>query len=698
MRKRLRPGLAVALALALALGIELLGFNCKALFTLGREWQPLPEPIVTDRLEERGALELVFELPEVPVETCHLLLVVQNAKGRNLETSFTVWLRDEGSAVQYYKAGTVSYSPLHDKGSWFRLNSYGGVKQLRLTLNTQAGAVWRLAAAEINGSIPFRISLPRVLGLFALFCLLWALRPGSVVHDNRFWARRPLGRALCVLLVLALNLSALCLLCSYNKTFINIPTGNYWSQHREYARLARALAEGRVNIDTEADREALALLEGLENPYDLGARSAAFEAAEETAPWDIAYYNDRLYVYFGVVPVLLTYLPWYLLTGNDLPNVWAVVFSFGLTVLGAFALVRALIRRHFPETPFSVWVLLSLLLGNCTCLFSFVLAPSFYVLPITFSLAFVSFGLALWISAAERWSLALDGPGKPGDPALRCFAPVRGSAGVGLRIALGSLLAALTAGCRPQFLLFSLLALPIFLPFCRREPRRSRTLSRAACLAIPYVLTAAGVMYYNAIRFGSPLDFGANYNLTTNSMIHRGWRWGRLPDGLLEYLFRLPSLDLRFPYLHVTATEPLYLGLTIRENTFGGVLLLCPFLWILLRWKRARSLLRRERLWGLALLPLPLSLVVVAADTEMAGIVWRYVGDFLPLLCLSAALVFLARWRGGGVRTRRRLTVFLLFCLLFTLGAFFAVSVTESGLQTRNPDAYYRLRDLFDLA
>lgn len=36
-------------------------------------------------------------------------------------------------------------------------------------------------------------------------------------------------------------------------------------------------------------------------------------------------------------------------------------------------------------------------------------------------------------------------------------------------------------------------------------------------------------MWYNAARFGSPFDFGANYNLTSNDMTRRGFAVGASP-------------------------------------------------------------------------------------------------------------------------------------------------------------------------
>jgi len=55
------------------------------------------------------------------------------------------------------------------------------------------------------------------------------------------------------------------------------------------------------------------------------------------------------------------------------------------------------------------------------------------------------------------------------------------------------------------------------------------------------VLVAAGLMWYNAARFGSPFDFGANYNLTGNDMTQRGFNAVRIGPAVFTSLFELPS-------------------------------------------------------------------------------------------------------------------------------------------------------------
>ena len=107
---------------------------------------------------------------------------------------------------------------------------------------------------------------------------------------------------------------------------------------------------------------------------------------------------------------------------------------------------------------------------------------------------------------------------------------------------------AAVAGSRPQLLVGSLLALPLFMGILKKENRRE--LWKLLALALPYLGIAAFLMYYNYARFGSALDFGANYNLTTNDMTRRGFVPGRIPLGIFTYLLQPPKINARFPFLY----------------------------------------------------------------------------------------------------------------------------------------------------
>ena len=98
------------------------------------------------------------------------------------------------------------------------------------------------------------------------------------------------------------------------------------------------------------------------------------------------------------------------------------------------------------------------------------------------------------------------------------------------RMSAGSLLLAMIAGCRPTLVLVTLLAIPIFWkPVKEKRLLGEHKILDLTCFFMPVLLVAAGLMYYNYIRFGSVTDFGAMYNLTTQNMPKRAFILAMVP-------------------------------------------------------------------------------------------------------------------------------------------------------------------------
>ena len=198
---------------------------------------------------------------------------------------------------------------------------------------------------------------------------------------------------------------------------------------QQYAELAKAMAHGQLYLEEEPPQ----WLQEMENPYDKGARDELQKQTGEAYLFDVAYYEGHYYVYFGVLPVLLFYLPFYLLTGSSFPTAIGVLIACIAFVLGITALMDRFARYHFKRVSLGLFLLLQIPLVGCSGMLCLAKFPTFYSLPIALALAFTVWGLYFWLHgrSSERawgWYLA------------------------------GSLCMALVVACRPQFIVFSLLA------------------------------------------------------------------------------------------------------------------------------------------------------------------------------------------------------------------------------------------------
>ncbi len=162
---------------------------------------------------------------------------------------------------------------------------------------------------------------------------------------------------------------------------------------QQYAELARAMAHGQLYLDEEPPD----WLKSMDDPYDKSARDELQKETGEPYLFDVAYYDGHYYVYFGVVPVLLFYLPFYLATGANFPTAIGVLVMAIAFILGCSALLDRFARYHFKRVSLGVYLLLQIPLVMCCGMLYLVKFPAFYSLPIMCGLAFSVWGLYCWM-------------------------------------------------------------------------------------------------------------------------------------------------------------------------------------------------------------------------------------------------------------------------------------------------------------
>lgn len=492
----------------------------------------------------------------------------------------------------------------------------------------------------VRANVPrmFRFSLLRFAAVFGLLAAAWALRPAGTAWREAYLTHRKKYRPAVLLCAGVLMLLAVAAPFAdpsssgvatrhYNVNNWDEASRVYFTAHindwqhdapnAQYGSLAHSLLNGRLDLLLDPPQS----LTEMSNPYDTGLRA---EQAPD-AMWDIAYYNGRYYVYFGVVPCLLFQLPFELLFGvQDLPNAFGMIVMAVLMIAACFGLVRQALVRWFPDASAAAYLLTCVGMAGGSQLYFLLVHSSVYEYAILCGASFVVLALWQWMCAANT--------------------PVERRGRLLFHLALGSLCMALVAGCRPQMEVFAFLALPIFWPRYITEKRlfSRQGLGELAALALPVLLVAAGLMWYNAARFGSPFDFGANYNLTSNDMTKRGFRLGRIAPALFTDFLSLPVWQAVFPYIQDQKMVTNYVGTTITEPFYGGVLACLPVLWSLgFVPAQRRRLGRRHDLGGVLGWTVAAALLLAVLDCEMAGVLYRYLSDFLPALLFAAALGWL---------------------------------------------------------
>ncbi len=621
-------------------------------------------------------------MTEGPISSLDTLLVdieCIDEKGKAVQCGVTLSVIDEGHASFYALPKTTLYSSI-EESKYINTYCYGDVIKLKILIDPEDAKDTYFKVNDIvyNANVPMFFSITRVLTLFVVLTLLWIIRPSSPLYNIKVSNQK---KKIIICAVCTANILFFILLICFNTGFYNPG----WTHHKQYHELAVSLTEGRTNIITGYED----LVSTITNPYDTTLRRTIMDSSSWDV-WDLAFFEGKFYVYFGIVPVLIFYLPYYMLTGEAFPTNAGIFIMACLVLIGTFYLIWNIVKRYFKSTPFLLYLVVSFIAGNSIGTIPILMRPDFYSLPIICALAFTLWGLGLWFSAASLWTAQLATSGKHINRKII------------LRIIMGSLFMALTAGCRPQYLVGSFFIFFIFGPCIKQSignwNTRKELIIRTVLAAIPYILVAAGIMYYNYIRFGSPFDFGANYNLTTNDMTHRGFNMGRLADGIWMYLFQPPNMGMKFPYVFNTSFNSAYIGTTIREAMFGGAFFtqIITLALLALSKTKVRKTLKEKHLLGYCITSVVMAFIVVIADSEMAGILSRYYYDFLWLLIIPAVMVILHLWEiFKNANVRNLILTFVMVCFIFGLFINLAIGFQASSISSYNDYIYNYIKYLF---
>lgn len=526
------------------------------------------------------------------VSNLHITIVSGNIPDILIEAT------DEGSSSFH---ALVKDQP--DREEYYRVHTDGQAFEVRISSDSSNSAS---ILVECNVRAPFDFSLFRFFSMSLLFGVMW------LVGKNSFLRSKSVNLSF-VLLMSLFAVAGAMLLCwqGYDSWQAKLP------HHHQYHELAIALSQGNAYLNMEPPK---ALLD-LSNPYDTAARSALGIDLDQY--WDHAYFEGRFYVYFGILPALLYHLPFYLLTGQEFPTVLGVANSIAFFIVGCGILVYFVCERWFPDCTQSDFLLAFLVILGGSWIIYPLQNPNFYALPIVTGLAFLSWGLAFWIKATSNAD------------AIR----------VGWAIA-GSLCIALTIACRPQLIIGGVFGIVMLMPYFKAMNKRH--LRNIAIALLPFVIVFSLVGLYNYLRFGNPLDFGANYNLTTNDMTHRGFNIDRLPLAFFAYLFQFPNIVAVDPYMLATNLSSSYYGRTIHQAMYGGILTLTPVLLLLAclaSYDFRKKMHDYESAYACAVASIVAAIVLVMFDANGAGILMRYfldMGFFLGFSAMICALVLVS--------------------------------------------------------
>ncbi len=362
------------------------------------------------------------------------------------------------------------------------------------------------------------------------------------------WTRRVVLGVVCALVIGVYAWSA-------NSGLIEFLGSN--AENTYYNLLVQGFRAGQLNLETKVPPG----LAQLKDPYDPVANSS-YRWNYGHPLHDLSYYKGKLYLYFGITPALVLFWPYAALTGHYLLHKDAAVIFFSVGFLAGAGLLLALWRRYFAGVSF--WIIIPCLMALGLANFTPAILRRCDVYEVAISCGYALTMLAL----AGIWN-ALHQPRRRGR-----------------WLAAASLAYGLAVAARPS-LLFGAIILLAPVALALREKQREWPLFLMAA-TVPVVLIGLGLMFYNALRFDNPLEFGQHYQLSafwqeTMQQFSLRYLWFNLRIVFLE-----PAhWSGHFPFVNDIVMPSLPKGAEEAEHPFGvltniplvGLALAVPLLW-----------------------------------------------------------------------------------------------------------------------
>ena len=423
-----------------------------------------------------------------------------------------------------------------------------------------------------------------------ILCVLnpWTSLHNLVVKQDRltFWST-------------AITIILLSLLCSIPMGINPVWNGEIAEHRDQYEELADAILEGHIDVHTDEDVSDLA---AMDNPYNADARNSQGISFQ----WDHAFYDGHYYVYFGIVPALLLFVPYKAITGTALTS-WkgTAVFSVFI-IIAIFMFAYQIIQKSKAKVPLTVYLVLC---SNASLMILWyaVEHPALYCTAIVAGICF-----ALWSFFFLYQSFCVDEK-----PKL-------------WKIFIGALCGALVFGCRPPIGVTEIALIPLLYIGVKgqiseqRDGYKKSIMLQAFSFALPYIIVAVLLMVYNYVRFESPFEFGQSYQLTVaDQTAYTGGILERF--SLIDWanytgkiLFLFTDLQKSFPWV------PQQMGLLIMHP----ILLLAFKKWHLPEQEKNLQYFHIAMLIG----------VVVVIESQVLNspfLEMRYCMDFMFLLVLA---------------------------------------------------------------
>lgn len=424
-----------------------------------------------------------------------------------------------------------------------------------------------------------------------------------------------------------------------------------------YNHLTEALLAGKLHLLGEPNPE---LIE-LPNPYD--------PSTNGHLRWhDASLYKGKYYMYFGITPALVLYLPFKVLTGGTMTDTLAsIIFMFG-SVLWATLILFHIKNRYLKSIP--RWMLVTSI-----AVLGLGVAPSIvhkncgvYAVSVACGCFFLTGAMYWFIKAIDSNSYFTHA------------------------LFLGSTFLGLSVGGRPQYILSGIVILAIWFKILKNTPYMNwkKRLKEGVSLIAPFLICLLLLGTYNYLRFDCITEFGITYQVgDINNSLNYPLNINNIPANIYIQLFHYPKLDSVFPFIHHTHLPaflrlPKFYYLQPYTGLFTSIVFLFVplFAWLLIKLNQKNSFstyitFPKFEMFIIAL-PTGINLVVTLLLYSCSK---RYVVDLAVHLTLISSIFWSYFYIRFLPTLKRQLNWFAITSISISL-----VTGTASGIDTVSRD------------
>ena len=334
---------------------------------------------------------------------------------------------------------------------------------------------------------------------------------------------------------------------------------------------------------------------------------------------DTSFYKNHLYLYFGITPVLLFYLPFNLITTLYLTDKFLVFILSCFIFLLSLFLIKKILENLTDISKISPYIIILSIftVGFCNLLPFLIMRSAIYEVAITTSVFLLLIVLCLfYYYTVNRDNIKLKY----------------------ILIFFISLFLCLSVGARPNnvflipFFFFSI----IYLEY-KENKNFKKLLKSSLIFLVPCIVYGTILALYNYLRFDSIFEFGLKYQINKHEFIHFTFKLKDSIVNLKQVFFNFPNINLTTLF-SLAPTK----GHSLGNEHITGFLWTYPLTFILLLLPDYLKQICKKSTNCYIFVLLAITIIVVnLIFTSFFGILLRYIFEYLFLIVILSFIIFL---------------------------------------------------------